>query len=320
MEKIFTAKTFEEAKALAAQEAGLDESKITFEVIEQPKKGIFGFTKGEFKVQAVWGENAEKASGAVVGAQNDDCANEGVKVKAACAYLEKVIKALGVENFEVKVVHESDGSIVLDIVGEHLGVAIGRRGETLDSLQYLAILASNRNDEPYSRIIVDCNGYREKRRETLESLAERTAQKVLRQGRRITLEPMNPYERRIIHSKVSEIEGVTSHSTGDEPFRKVVISSIAKPTFNRSGGFDKRPERSGDRNDRRSGGDKRGGRRTTGGSSERSYKSSAGFSTSFEREYKRERADETPNGYAGEFSKETVETEKNAKLYGKIEL
>ena len=141
----------------------------------------------------------------------------------------RALKALGVESFEINTFRSEDGAVVLDITGEKLGVIIGRRGETLDSLQYLAILASNKNDDPYMRITIDCNGYRDKRKETLERLAERTAAKVLKQCRRITLEPMNPYERRIIHSKVSEIEGVTSHSTGEEPYRRVVISSIAKP-------------------------------------------------------------------------------------------
>ena len=215
------------------------------------------------------------------------------KVKAAIAYLTKVLAALGVENFKVVPIRKDD-VVVLDIQGEKLGIVIGRRGETLDSLQYLAILAGNRNDEPYCRISVDCNGYREKRRETLESLAAKTAQKVLKQGRRVTLEPMNPYERRIIHSKIAEIEGVSSHSTGEEPYRKVVISSN-KP-IQRNGG-----RRT---NDRRRGNPNAG----------KSYKQSSGFSTSFEREYKR-----TPSKPV-EYSQETVDTEKNTTLYGKIEL
>ena len=221
----------------------------------------------------------------------------------AVAYLEKVLTALGVEDFKVNVIEKEDIT-VLDIVGEKLGIVIGRRGETLDSLQYLAILASNRHDEPYCRITVDCNGYRDKREETLKALAERTANKVLRQGRRITLEPMNPYERRIIHSKVAEIEGVYSNSIGEEPYRKVVISAS-------------QPHRD---NARRN--DRRGAGRRNGGAGNRSYKQSTGFSTSFEREYKRTQTigETTESADAGEFSKEAVEAERNATLYGKIEL
>ena len=129
----------------------------------------------------------------------------------------------GLENFQINAIRR-DGNIVLDITGDKLGVVIGRRGETLDSLQYLTILASNRTEESYCRISIDCNGYRDKRRETLESLAKRTSAKVIKQGRKIALEPMNPYERRIIHTTIQEIEGVDSHSIGSESDRRVVIT------------------------------------------------------------------------------------------------
>ena len=195
-----------------------------------------------------------------------------------------------------------EGNVVLDISGEKLGAVIGKRGETLDSLQYLAILASNRAEESYCRISLDCNGYRAKRRETLEALARRTSAKVIKQGRKIALEPMNPYERRIIHSCVAEIEGVSSHSTGTEPYRKVVIYAD-KPKF------DNRRRSSGGRGDRRG-----------SGTPARSYKQSTGFSTSFEREYKRRSYEPDENADAGEFSKETVDAERSATLYGKIEL
>ena len=270
MKKIYTGKSLDELKALAIseiKELGVDEADIKITVVEEPVKKLFG-KKGDYKIEVEF---------------------------------EKVLTALGVEDFKVNIIEKEDIT-VLDIVGEKLGIVIGRRGETLDSLQYLAILASNRHDEPYCRITVDCNGYRDKREETLKSLAERTANKVLRQGRRITLEPMNPYERRIIHSKVAEIEGVYSNSIGEEPYRKVVISAS-------------QPHRD---NNRRN--DRKGGRRNGNGTN-RSYKQSTGFSTSFEREYKRSQtAVENTASDAGEFSKEAVETERNATLYGKIEL
>ena len=188
----------------------------------------------------------------------------------------------------------------MNITGEKLGIVIGKRGETLDSLQYLTILASNRSEESYCRISLDCNDYRDKRRETLDALARKTSAKVIKQGRKIALEPMNPYERRIIHSCVAEIEGVSSRSTGTEPYRKVVIYAD-KPKFD----------------NRRRGS---GSRRSSDGTSTRSYRQSSGFSTSFEREYKRKQYQPDENANAGEFSKETVDTEKNATLYGKIEL
>lgn len=328
MKQEFTAKTVEEAKQKAAEEFGVSIEEIEFELLEQPRKGLFGM-KGNARVVASYEANdAEERSaeaGSEVHAQEPaeepapasfEEENEGetapelpadfdieksAKVQAAKKYLTDVLHALGLENFEINAIRR-DGNIVLDITGDKLGVVIGRRGETLDSLQYLTILASNRTEESYCRISIDCNGYRDKRRETLESLAKRTSAKVIKQGRKIALEPMNPYERRIIHSCVAEIEGVSSHSTGVEPYRKVVIYAD-KPKFD-----NRRPRRSGDRGERR------------GNGNTRNYRQSTGFSTSFEREYKRRTYEPDENADAGEFSKETVDAEKNATLYGKIEI
>ena len=123
-------------------------------------------------------------------------------------------------------VTENEEGAVIDIGGDTSGAVIGRRGETLDAIQYLASMAANRSDKEYYRISVDSCGYREKRKAILEELAAKISKTVLRTGRTSTLEPMNPYERRIIHSAVSEIEGVTSKSIGEEPYRRVVISSV----------------------------------------------------------------------------------------------
>lgn len=319
MVKEFTAKTLDDAKALAAQEFGVSTDEIEFEILEQPRKGLFGM-RGEARVKAIYEPAAEEvqqpetdveveAAAEVFEENTSDEAAElpadfdidsSAKVKAAKQYLSDVLHALGLENFEINAIRK-DNNVVLDISGEKLGVVIGRRGETLDSLQYLTILASNRTEENYCRISVDCNGYRDKRKETLESLAKRTSAKVIKQGRKIALEPMNPYERRIIHSCVAEIEGVSSHSTGVEPYRKVVIYAD-KPKFDNRRRRSDRGERSGDAR------------------STRNYKQSSGFSTSFEREYKRRVYEPDENANAGEFSKETVDTERNATLYGKIEL
>ena len=304
MEKIYTAKTEELAKEQAVNEfraLGISENDISFEIIEQPVKKLF-VTKGEYRIKAYapdggntpsdeaaqTGDAAAEAPKAAAAetedlGEDDDRIITGVpadvdvlnteKVLNAQKYLAKVLDALGLTGYTIKTELNSD-TVILDIVGDKLGVVIGRRGETLDALQYLTILASNKAENSYCRIAVDCNGYRAKRKETLEALAVKTANKVLRQGRRITLEPMNPYERRIIHSKVAEIEGVYSNSVGEEPFRKVVISSNTKPAYNKG-------DRNGRRSDRRS------------FSSGRSYRQSSGFSTSFEREYKRTQTETT---------------------------
>ncbi len=327
MEKIFTAKLLEDAKEQAYrefEEQGADRDEVEITILEQPVKKLFG-TKGEYKINAVWNpvevnikevfgtadekeeEKAEEdeyeasetktavSKAADVSESENDPALTCAKIQRATAYLTRVLTGLGLEGFTITPVKKGD-TVVLDIEGDNLGVVIGRRGETLDSLQYLAILAGNRGEENYCRLSVDCCGYREKRRETLEALALKTARKVLKAGRRITLEPMNPYERRIIHSKVSEVEGVSSRSIGEEPFRKVVISA-------------NEPRRNGGR---REGGSRQGRSYDTG-----SYRRSSGFSTSFEREYKRK---EAPALEPSDYSEETVELEKTTSLYGKIEL
>lgn len=335
MEKEFTAKTIEAAKELAAKEFGVSVDDIDFDILEQPRKTLFGGFKGEARVNAVY-EPVEEKTEHIFEADEDDLAEEAreealklsddeetedeavggskddeplpddfdveksVKVRTAIEYLTSVMKALGISGFTITP-YKRGGMVVLDISGEKLGIVIGKRGETLDSLQYLTILASNRSEESYCRISLDCNGYREKRREALISLAKKTSAKVIKQGRKIALEPMNPYERRIIHSCVAEIEGVSSRSTGSEPYRKVVIYAD-RPKFD---------------NRRRGEGRGRGG---NGGSGTRNYRRSSGFSTSFEREYKRSSYSPDESANAGEFSKETVDTEKNATLYGKIEL
>ena len=275
---------------------------LNLKFLNVPVKKLFGM-KGDFKVRAFAAETVKPAVEETVETIEEEQAVtapadgvnplESEKVKNAVKYLTKVLTALGAEDFKIETTLNGE-TVFLDIVGEKLGVVIGRRGETLDALQYLTILASNKAEESYCRISVDCNGYRAKRKETLEALAVKTANRVLKQGRRVTLEPMNPYERRIIHSKVAEIEGVFSNSIGEEPFRKVVISSNTKPAYNNKN------------NDKR-----RGGHTVTPG---KSYRQSTGFSTSFEREYKRTQSEPV------EYSQETVDMEKDTALYGKIEL
>jgi spoIIIJ-associated protein len=336
--EIFTAKTFDEAKMMAAEEFKADELDIRFEIIEQPKKGLFG-TKGEFRVRAIYKESEAvakpnpkaastgKATTASEAAEEPITPVDPARFKHTIEYIEKILNGLGVKNYKIEV-KSSGKNNILDISGDNLGIIIGRRGETLDALQYLSILANNRGEKEKGdenarlHLVIDCNGYREKRAETLEALANRTSNKVIKQGRRITLEPMNPYERRIIHSKVAEIDGVFSNSIGDEPYRKVVISAevVKRRSFNND-------------RDRRGSNDNRGNRRNEShGRTDRdviperipgavsnaveskSYKKSTGFSTSFEREYKRT---ESP---APEISQDTVDVEKNTSLYGKIEL
>lgn len=179
---------------------------------------------------------------------------EAVKPKAelAAAYLTEVIRAMEVKDFTITPKMRED-TLVLLIEGSDLGVVIGRRGETLDSLQVLTGLAANRGEGEYVRVNLDSGNFREKRTKTLEELAVKMAKNAVRTGRSTTLEPMNPYDRRIIHAAVAGVEGAASTSIGEEPNRRVVISSLnpRKPQQDRRGGHGGRGRRGGRGGDRR---------------------------------------------------------------------
>ncbi|MBR1862982.1 MAG: protein jag [Ruminococcus sp.] len=265
MKQTFTASTVEEARALAAKEFGVSEEKITFTVIEEPKKGIFGLGKNEAKIEAEYTET---------------------KTDIAVNYIKRVLTAMGVADVSIEVT-EIENGIALEINGEGLEPLIGNKGELLDSLQYLASLVCNKVDREYFRITTDCKGFRERRKKQLERLAEKIANNVKKSGRSSALEPMNPYERRIIHAAVSEIEGVTSQSKGEEPYRKVIISST-------------NPRRGGDRRNNRN--NKRGGNRRNGRGGGRSQSKGFDFTTSFEKEYKKPKPEDSMLG-SGLYSK-----------------
>lgn len=209
------------------------------------------------------------------------------KTKIAIDYINSILSAMEIKA-EIKVYQNETGAVI-NIDSDSNGTIIGRRGDTLDAIQYLSSMIANKGDKEYFRITIDCFGYREKRKVTLQQLAEKVAKSVLRTGRSQPLEPMNPYERRVIHSAISKIDGVSSRSVGDEPYRKIIISS----------------ENGGRRsNDRRRGGNG-GNRNRSGGrrNSEHREARAIDLSTSFEKDYKRPKPEDNIEGG----------------LYGKIE-
>ena len=192
---------------------------------------------------------------------------ENAKVKAAVEYLQEVIAKMGVENVTFSAVQKGEATIIrLD--GEKLGALIGRRGETMESLSYLASLVANRLEGDYIKLGLDVAGYRDKRESDLTALAQRIGAKVRKTGRSFAMEPMNPYERRIIHSAISKMEGVRSESKGEGRDRRVVIYSTA-PDAQTENTYGERRGRGGNRNGRRPGGSRNGGyrgeRRSNGG-------------------------------------------------------
>lgn len=170
---------------------------------------------------------------------------ESASLTAAAEYLKKVLTGMGVAQVETEAYRTKDNEIIIELdCGEDYGIVIGRRGENLDAIQYLTRLVANKykTADEYSRISVNVGNYREKRKNTLRELAKKNAEKVLKYGRNVTFEPMNPYERRIIHTTIQEIEGVTSHSVGADAGRRVVITLAegAKPTHPSKGGYNNR--------------------------------------------------------------------------------
>ena len=184
---------------------------------------------------------------------------ENAKVKAAVEYLREVITLMGVENVVFSAVQKGEATIIrLD--GEKLGALIGRRGETMESLSYLASLVANRLEGDYIKLGLDVAGYRDKRESDLTALAQRIGAKVRKTGRSFAMEPMNPYERRIIHSAISKMEGVRSESKGEGRDRRVVIYSTA-PDAQTENTYGERRPRNGRGNGRRPGGNRNGGYR-----------------------------------------------------------
>ncbi len=143
--------------------------------------------------------------------------------KRAVDFLREVTKMMGTE-VEIKTQFKADATLLVEMYGDELGILIGRHGETLDALQYITRLVINRDDEEFVRVILDSESYRAKREEALVRLANRMANRAIKTGRRVSLEPMNPYERRIIHSALQAHEGVETHSEGEEPRRHLVIT------------------------------------------------------------------------------------------------
>lgn len=203
---IKTSKTVEEAIKDALVELSVREEDVEIEIIEEPSKGLFGLI----------GVKEAKVKVTVV---NDE-------IEIANKFLSKLLSSMNIKATN-NIKREGSNLFVQieEISPSDMGIIIGKRGNTLDSIQYLLSLAVNKDRVDYLKVVVDTEGYREKREDTLIRLANRMAEKAKYSRRPIKLEPMNPYERRIIHSTLQNIDGITTYSEGDEPYRRVVIQS-----------------------------------------------------------------------------------------------
>lgn len=199
----FTGKTVEDAIMEAAIRLETTSDKMEYDVIEKGSAGFLGFGSKPAKIRA------------------RKILDKKEKIEE---FLEDVFEAMQIKvNINIDE-NSEEKTMNIDLSGEDMGVLIGKRGQTLDSLQYLVSLVVNKGEEDYIRVKVDTENYRQRRKDTLENLAKNIAFKVKRTGKAVVLEPMNPYERRVIHSTLQGDRYVETHSEGEEPFRKVVVT------------------------------------------------------------------------------------------------
>ena len=199
----FSAKTVNDAITEACKALGVTSDKLDYKVVEEGSNGFLGIGAKDAVIEA-----------AVKNSVSD----------IASDFLKDVFAAMNMTVVVDVKYNADDNEMNIDLSGDDMGVLIGKRGQTLDSLQYLVSLVVNKGNEDYIRVKVDTENYRERRKSTLENLAKNMAYKVKRTRRPLHLEPMNPYERRIIHSALQNDKFVTTHSEGEEPYRHVVIT------------------------------------------------------------------------------------------------
>lgn len=207
-----SAKTVDDAVIAACQQLSITSDKLEYEVVEEGKSGFLGIG----------------AKPAIIKARAKATLQDNVK-----AFLNDVFAAMNIEVLVNIEYDEEAKNMDINLTGEDMGMLIGKRGQTLDSLQYLVSLVANKETEEYVHVKVDTENYRERRKATLENLARNMAHKAKRMRKSVSLEPMNPYERRIIHAALQDDRYVTTHSEGDEPYRRVVITPKQTKRFSK---------------------------------------------------------------------------------------
>ena len=282
-----TASTIDEAIEAARLELGIsDEIDVEIEIIDQPEKKVLGLFGGKPAKVCLSYDDGKKEDKPQPAKKPEKKAEKKVEKKAAPAkkaakkeekpsrpvninqaslentltFVKDVLSHMDIGEFTCSV-SDVEGGFCITVDGEGMGAVIGRRGETLDAIQYLASLCYNNEEEGFVRVVVDTNNYRAKREETLTALAIRMANNAIKNGRNQALEPMNPYERRVIHTAIQEVDGVTSWSVGDNKGRRVIIGLCDEEGNPKNP--DERPSRQhngGRDRDRRSGRGSRGGR------------------------------------------------------------
>ena len=241
-----TGKTEDEAIAAALEELGVERDDVSVEIVERSKAGFLGIGAVPARVRVSWESDGEKEVSAVADTEAPEAAeaaapavqpekaevktpavpaDEPAEYAAVRSFLTGLLEHMGIEA-DIELSEREGGGILADLSGPGMGAVIGRRGETLDAIQHLTNYAVNRGNEKHMRISVDAENYRAKREESLVHLAEKMAEKAIKYKRSMALEPMNSYERHVIHTALQNYEGVTTASSGTEPNRRVVVSYV----------------------------------------------------------------------------------------------
>ena len=211
-----TGRTTDDAIAAALAELHLEREDVTVEVLQLPKTGFLGFGAAPAVVRVGYQTEEEPAPAPV---------DEEAEFAAIRAFLTGLLEHMGVKA-QIQIRRRENGGIGVNLVGDSMGAIIGRRGETLDAIQHLTNYAVNKGNDKHMHISVDAEGYRSKREDSLAHSARKMAEKVLKYKRSMAFEPMNSYERHVIHTALQDFEGVTTSSTGVEPNRRVVVSYV----------------------------------------------------------------------------------------------
>ncbi len=239
----FKGKTKSDAITEACRHFSIPSDRLDYEVVDEGKAGFLGMGARPAVVKARVKEQREEVIEPVVTAETPVTASAAVEAEKTVdidveavskKFLADVFAAMGIAVEISATYNDPQKSLEVELSGDEMGVLIGKRGQTLDSLQYLISLVVNKGTGEYIRVKVDTENYRQRRRETLENLAKNIAYKVKRTRRPVSLEPMNPYERRIIHSALQNDKYVTTHSEGDEPFRRVVVTPKRESNYSDS--------------------------------------------------------------------------------------
>lgn len=221
-----SAKTLDDAITEALVQLGVTSDRLDYIVVEKGSEGFLGIGRKQAVIKARRKREEKPEVKSEPKKEVELAKVEPQTIETCEKFIYDVMNAMGMDDVKVTSVVDEEGALSINMEGSNMGILIGKRGQTLDSLQYLTNRVANKMQDGYVRVKLDTEDYRRRRKETLENLAKNIASKVKRTRKTVSLEPMNPYERRIIHSALQSDPAVSTHSEGEEPYRRVVVTLV----------------------------------------------------------------------------------------------